>query len=122
MGVCHSCGSSLPDDQGVCSMCYGDIGHGQDGFYEERLKAALGEEIVERKKREIVVDILWQEKEEAIKTANRLEARVNELTRNLENSNRKLELAEWALESIRKYPNQALWTAVDAWEKMKAVK
>jgi len=33
---CTSCGSSIPDDQGSsCSMCYGDIGHGSDGYYEQ---------------------------------------------------------------------------------------
>lgn len=33
---CVMCGSPLPDDQGsrTCSMCYGDIGHGKDGYYE----------------------------------------------------------------------------------------
>lgn len=32
---CTSCGSTIPDGQGSsCSMCYGDIAHGRDGFYE----------------------------------------------------------------------------------------
>ncbi len=36
MGSCTSCGSSIPDDQGgSCSMCYGDIAHGSDGYYEQ---------------------------------------------------------------------------------------
>lgn len=36
MANCSSCGSSIPDGQGSsCSMCYGDIAHGTDGYYEE---------------------------------------------------------------------------------------
>ena len=36
MASCSSCGSPIPDGQGSsCSMCYGDIGHGTDGYYEE---------------------------------------------------------------------------------------
>lgn len=30
---CTSCGSSVPDGQRSCSMCYGDIDHGRDGYY-----------------------------------------------------------------------------------------
>ena len=32
---CVQCGSPIPDDQGshTCSMCYGDIDHGKDGYY-----------------------------------------------------------------------------------------
>jgi len=31
------CGAPIPDDQGsnTCSMCYGDIGHGKDGYYRD---------------------------------------------------------------------------------------
>ena len=34
---CVMCGSSIPDDQGssTCSMCYGDIDHGKDGYYRD---------------------------------------------------------------------------------------
>lgn len=34
---CVMCGSPIPDNQGSssCSMCYGDIGHGRDGYYQE---------------------------------------------------------------------------------------
>lgn len=36
MTSCSSCGSSIPEGQGSsCSMCYGDIAHGTDGYYEE---------------------------------------------------------------------------------------
>ena len=37
MASCVMCGSWIPDDQGSssCSMCYGDIDHGKDGYYRE---------------------------------------------------------------------------------------
>lgn len=36
MANCSSCGSPIPDGQGSsCSMCYGDISHGSDGYYED---------------------------------------------------------------------------------------
>ena len=36
MPYCTSCGSQIPEGQGKsCSMCYGDISHGTDGYYEE---------------------------------------------------------------------------------------
>ena len=35
MPNCTSCGSVIPEGQGKsCSMCYGDIAHGTDGYYE----------------------------------------------------------------------------------------
>ena len=36
MPNCTSCGSSIPEGQGKsCSMCYGDINHGSDGYYQD---------------------------------------------------------------------------------------
>lgn len=36
MSYCSSCGSPIPEGQGSsCSMCYGDIAYGKDGYYEE---------------------------------------------------------------------------------------
>lgn len=33
---CSSCGSPIPEGQGrSCSMCYGDISHGNDNYYLE---------------------------------------------------------------------------------------
>jgi len=33
---CTSCGLPIPEGQGKsCSMCYGDIGHGKDGYYQQ---------------------------------------------------------------------------------------
>lgn len=33
--LCTMCGLPIPPDQNVCSMCYGDIDYGSDGYYEE---------------------------------------------------------------------------------------
>ncbi len=37
MPYCVMCGSWIPEDQGskTCSMCYGDIDHGKDGYYRQ---------------------------------------------------------------------------------------
>ena len=36
MRNCTSCGSPIPEGQGnSCSMCYGDINHGTDGYYQQ---------------------------------------------------------------------------------------
>jgi uncharacterized membrane protein YvbJ len=37
MKYCVMCGAPIPDNQGskTCSMCYGDIDHGKDGYYRE---------------------------------------------------------------------------------------
>jgi hypothetical protein len=44
MAYCSSCGSPIPDDQGSsCSMCYGDIAHGQDGYYEDWAREQMEE-------------------------------------------------------------------------------
>lgn len=37
MANCSMCGSEIPDGQRVCSMCYGDPGHGSDGYYQNWL-------------------------------------------------------------------------------------
>ena len=35
MANCVMCGSPVPEGQRTCSMCYGDMGHGRDGYYRE---------------------------------------------------------------------------------------
>lgn len=36
MPNCTSCGRPIPEGQGSsCSMCYGDIDYGRDGYYRE---------------------------------------------------------------------------------------
>lgn len=39
MANCSMCGSPIPDGQRVCSMCYGDIDYGNDGYYREWAEA-----------------------------------------------------------------------------------
>jgi len=38
MGNCVMCGSSIPDGQNCCSMCYGDPEYGRDGYYRQWLE------------------------------------------------------------------------------------
>ena len=37
---CVMCGEPIPENQGsrTCSMCYGDIDHGKDGYYRNWLE------------------------------------------------------------------------------------
>ena len=45
MSYCVDCGSPIPDGQGkVCSMCYGDIDYGRDGYYREFMEEQQLEE------------------------------------------------------------------------------
>lgn len=37
MSNCIMCGIEIPDNQKICSMCYGDPYHGSDGYYLEYL-------------------------------------------------------------------------------------
>lgn len=37
MANCSMCGIEIPDGQRTCSMCYGDPGHGADGYYQNWL-------------------------------------------------------------------------------------
>lgn len=49
MPYCTSCGLEIPEGQGsLCSMCYGDISHGHDGYYEDWAKEQLESEQLER--------------------------------------------------------------------------
>jgi hypothetical protein len=51
MKYCTSCGSPIPEGQGnSCSMCYGDVAHGTDGYYEDWLLERMADE--ENKQRE----------------------------------------------------------------------
>ena len=46
---CSSCGLPIPEGQGKsCSMCYGDIGHGKDGYYQRWADEQLEKEEFER--------------------------------------------------------------------------
>lgn len=37
MASCVQCSSRIPEGQRTCSMCYGDPGHGKDGYYQDYL-------------------------------------------------------------------------------------
>jgi hypothetical protein len=43
-GNCKSCGISVPENQSVCSMCYGDIDYGSDGYYRNLVEQQEQEE------------------------------------------------------------------------------
>lgn len=48
---CSSCGNPIPDGQGSnCSMCYGDVNYGTDGFYTDWLLERSADE--ENRRRE----------------------------------------------------------------------
>lgn len=38
MNNCQSCGIAIPSGQSTCSMCYGDIDHGTDGYYRDYME------------------------------------------------------------------------------------
>lgn len=47
MSNCVMCGSPVPEGQNTCSMCYGDIDHGKDGYYRQ-----WAEQEIEREREE----------------------------------------------------------------------
>ena len=45
MPYCSSCGNEIPEGQGSsCSMCYGDMSYGRDGYYEQWAREREAEE------------------------------------------------------------------------------
>ena len=52
MGHCTMCGSRIPDEQNVCSMCYGDPYYGRDGYYLEWLMQQQEQEQQEQEQQE----------------------------------------------------------------------
>lgn len=45
MTYCTSCGSPIPEGQGnSCSMCYGDMEYGKDGYYKNWAEQVLLEQ------------------------------------------------------------------------------
>lgn len=52
MSYCSMCGAPIPDGQRVCSMCYGDIDYGGDGYYREWAEEQEQQEERERYERE----------------------------------------------------------------------
>jgi hypothetical protein len=43
------CAAPIPQDQGSnsCSMCYGDIEHGKDGYYRQQLEREYQQQLEE---------------------------------------------------------------------------
>lgn len=53
---CSSCGSPIPDGQGKsCSMCYGDVDYGRDGYYKNWMEEQVSSEY-ERQRDEQVIN------------------------------------------------------------------
>lgn len=53
MTTCVSCGLLIPDGQGrSCSMCYGDIDYGRDGYYRQQMEEAARRAAEERQEEE----------------------------------------------------------------------
>lgn len=60
MPYCSSCGRSIPEGQGSsCSMCYGDIDYGNDGYYRRWV-----EEQLLRQQEEAGLEQQWAEAEQ----------------------------------------------------------
>ena len=38
MNSCSVCGRPIPEGQSICSMCYGDIEYGNDGYYRREME------------------------------------------------------------------------------------
>ena len=38
MANCSQCGIRIPDGQSICSLCYGDIDYGKDGYYRQMME------------------------------------------------------------------------------------
>lgn len=52
MPYCTSCGSEIPEGQGSsCSMCYGDISYGRDGYYRDWAEERSSQQAQEENKR-----------------------------------------------------------------------
>lgn len=52
MNSCVQCGLPIPDDQRTCSRCYGDIGHGRDGYYRGEMEESERQHWEQERERE----------------------------------------------------------------------
>jgi hypothetical protein len=54
MSYCSQCGIAVPDGQRICSMCYGDIDHGRDGYYRKWAERQRQDELQQEQEAEQV--------------------------------------------------------------------
>jgi len=72
MGQCSQCGSSVPDGQGICSMCMGDINHGSDGHYQrwaeeqEQAQYEAEQEEYDEQQRRYAEQEAWEAEQQAM--------------------------------------------------------
>ena len=52
MDNCSMCGMEIPEGQGVCSMCYGDIDFGDDRYYRQWAEEQYRQADAEREEEE----------------------------------------------------------------------
>ena len=52
MPNCSMCGLPIPKGQRVCSMCYGDIDYGRDGYYRRYMESWEEHEAQKHQERE----------------------------------------------------------------------
>lgn len=63
MPYCTSCGSTIPTGQGKsCSMCYGDVGYGRDGYYKEWLRKQWEYEMLAEQEARLIESAMLEEK------------------------------------------------------------
>lgn len=61
---CTSCGAPIPSGQGrSCSMCYGDIDHGSDGYYRAWAERQMEIGAERQREEDICGDVMSEEDE-----------------------------------------------------------
>lgn len=72
MPYCTSCGSPIPSGQGSsCSMCYGDIDYGRDGYYrrwaeEQEHRRLMQEEEIQEQVQEQIQEQALEERRQLV--------------------------------------------------------
>jgi len=80
---CTSCGKEIPERQGKsCSMCYGDMNYGSDGYYQRRYEEyERKEEEKEAQWQEAMEELMWGEAMEFKKNKRMVNYMVGEISR-----------------------------------------
>lgn len=60
MSNCVCCGSTVPEEQRICSMCYGDPSHGTDGYYERWIEEQQQEKEERENKENLDHSEIWR--------------------------------------------------------------